>query len=82
MSERDYRTYMELFQNMANFMRKPNLIVHLDVSPEESLRRIKLRCLKQKQLICTEIRKCYWITDQHCMLVRARWKVYIDMSDD
>ena len=27
----------------ANFMRKPNIIVHLDVSPEESLRRIHLR---------------------------------------
>ena len=28
----------------ANFMRKPNIIVHLDVKPEESLRRIKMRC--------------------------------------
>merc|ERR1711870_204907 len=40
---RDYRTYMELFQNMSNFMQKPNIIVHLDVSPEESLRRINMR---------------------------------------
>lgn len=43
MDDRDYRTYMELFQNMSNFMQKPNIIVHLDVSPEESLRRIKMR---------------------------------------
>jgi deoxyadenosine kinase len=43
MDERDYRTYMELFQNMSNFMQKPNIIVHLDVSPEESFRRIKMR---------------------------------------
>jgi len=43
MDERDYRTYMELFQNMSNFMQKPNIIVHLDVSPEESYRRIKMR---------------------------------------
>merc|ERR1711988_746634 len=43
MDERDYRTYMELFQNMSNFMQKPNIIVHLDVSPEESHRRIKMR---------------------------------------
>lgn len=28
---------------MSNFMRKPNLIVHLDVTPEESLERIKMR---------------------------------------
>ena len=43
MSERDYRTYVELFANMSNFMRKPTLIVYLDVSPEESLRRIEMR---------------------------------------
>lgn len=43
LDERDYRTYMELFQNMSNFMQKPNIIVHLDVTPEESFRRIKMR---------------------------------------
>merc|ERR1739848_378922 len=43
MEERDFETYMELFQNMANFMKKPNIIVHLDLTPEESFRRIKLR---------------------------------------
>ena len=42
-NERDYRTYLSLFENMSNFMRRPNLIVHLDVSPEESLERIKER---------------------------------------
>merc|ERR1712025_711184 len=45
MDERDFCTYMELFQNMSNFMKKPNIIVHLDVSPEESLRRITLEYL-------------------------------------
>eukprot|EP00029_Vermamoeba_vermiformis_P001817 TRINITY_DN12038_c0_g1_i1.p1 TRINITY_DN12038_c0_g1~~TRINITY_DN12038_c0_g1_i1.p1 ORF type:complete len:212 (-),score=71.13 TRINITY_DN12038_c0_g1_i1:80-673(-) len=43
MDDRDYQTYMELFNNMANFMRKPNLIIHLDVKPEESMHRIKMR---------------------------------------
>eukprot|EP00762_Andalucia_godoyi_P005469 ANDGO_08395.mRNA.1 Deoxyadenosine kinase len=43
MEERDYQTYVSLFQNMSNFMRRPNLIVHLEVSPEESLERIKSR---------------------------------------
>jgi len=43
LDERDYRTYMELFQNMSNFMQKPNIFVHLDVTPEESLRRINMR---------------------------------------
>ena len=59
MEEREYQTYLSLFSNMSNFMyavavsqkcgslinyrKKPNLIVHLDVSPEESLRRVQAR---------------------------------------
>jgi len=43
MEERDYRTYVDLFQHMSNFMKKPNIIVHLDVSPQESFRRIQMR---------------------------------------
>jgi deoxyadenosine kinase len=43
MEERDYRTYIDLFRNMSNFMCKPNLIVYLDVSPEKSLERIRVR---------------------------------------
>lgn len=43
MEEREYETYRSLFSNMSNFMKKPNLIVHLDVTPEESKRRIELR---------------------------------------
>jgi deoxyadenosine kinase len=43
MEEREYETYLELFQNMSNFMKKPNIIVHLDLTPEESHRRIQLR---------------------------------------
>lgn len=41
--KRDYDTYLSLFANMSNFMKKNNLIVHLDVTAEESLERIKLR---------------------------------------
>ena len=43
MTERDYDTYLSLFNHMSNFMRKPNVIIHLEVSPEESLERIKSR---------------------------------------
>jgi deoxyadenosine kinase len=43
MEERDYQTYRELFSSMSNFMRRPNLIVHLDLTPEESMRRIQER---------------------------------------
>lgn len=43
MEERDYRTYLDLFRHMSNFMCRPNLIVYLDVSPERSMERIGQR---------------------------------------
>jgi deoxyadenosine kinase len=43
MEEREYQTYLSLFNNMSNFMRKPNVIVYLDVTPEQSYERIKMR---------------------------------------
>jgi deoxyadenosine kinase len=43
MDERDYRTYVELFRNMSNFMCKPSVIIFLDVSPEASADRIRRR---------------------------------------
>jgi deoxyadenosine kinase len=43
MEPRDYETYVSLFRNLSNFMCRPNAIVYLDVTPENSLRRIKQR---------------------------------------
>ena len=43
MEEREYKTYLNLFRNMSNFMKKNTLIVHLDCKPKESLERIKRR---------------------------------------
>jgi deoxyadenosine kinase len=43
MDERDYRTYLNLFKHMSNFMRRPNVIVFLDLSPETSMARIQER---------------------------------------
>jgi deoxyadenosine kinase len=43
MDDRDYRTYQQLFKHMSNFMCRPNLIVYLDVKPDESHRRIAMR---------------------------------------
>jgi deoxyadenosine kinase len=43
MDDRDYRTYVQLFRNMSNFMCKPSVIVFLDVSPESSAERIRMR---------------------------------------
>lgn len=49
MDERDYATYLELFRHMSNFMCKPNLIVYLDVSPERSMERIRMRGREMEQ---------------------------------
>lgn len=43
MKPRDYKTYLSLFENMSNFLKKPNLLIYLHCTPEESLERIKLR---------------------------------------
>ena len=43
MDQRDYATYVSLFENMSNFMCKPNVIIYLDVQPEISLNRINTR---------------------------------------
>jgi len=43
MEERDYRTYVSLFRHMSNFMCRPNVIVYLDVKPERSMERVRLR---------------------------------------
>lgn len=54
MDDRDYRTYTELFTNMANFLRKPNVIVYLDVHPAKSLERIRARGRKCEEGITLE----------------------------
>jgi deoxyadenosine/deoxycytidine kinase len=43
MENRDYECYVDMVETCFNFMRKPTLLIYLDVKPEEALRRIKLR---------------------------------------
>lgn len=43
MEQRDYDTYVNLFRNMSNFMCRPNVIIYLDVSPERSMERVRMR---------------------------------------
>jgi deoxyadenosine kinase len=43
LEQRDYRTYVALFRHMSNFMCRPGVIVYLDVRPERSLERIRMR---------------------------------------
>jgi len=51
MDQRDYKTYVELFRNMSNFMCKPSVIIFLDVSPEGSAERIRMRSRDVEQKI-------------------------------
>ena len=61
MEEREYKTYLNLFRNMSNFMKKNTLIIHLDCKPEESLERIKLRGRSCENGITLEyLRKLYY----------------------
>jgi deoxyadenosine kinase len=43
MDERDFTTYKETFQNMNNFLHRPDMIIYLDCEPEIAFERIKLR---------------------------------------
>lgn len=43
MEERDYQTYLALFRHMSNFMCRPSVIIYLDVRPERSLERVRMR---------------------------------------
>ena len=60
MEEREYKTYLNLFKSMSNFMKKNTLIIHLDCKPEESLERIKKRARGCETGITVEyLRKLY-----------------------
>ena len=60
MEEREYKTYLNLFRSMSNFMKKNTLIIHLDCKPEESLERIKKRARGCETGITVEyLRKLY-----------------------
>ncbi len=43
MTELDFQTYRDLYSNMTRFLHRPDLIVYLDVKPEEAINRIKIR---------------------------------------
>ncbi|KAL9655451.1 hypothetical protein ABK040_016864 [Willaertia magna] len=52
--KRDYETYVSLFRNMSKFMKHNTMIIHLDVTPEQSLERIKKRNRDMEKTISLE----------------------------
>jgi len=89
MDPRDYRTYVQLFRNMSNFMCKPNLIVYLDVAPEVSHERIAARARDIEQVISEDyLRALYreyetFVQDisKVIPLIRVSWNEFRDVEE-
>jgi deoxyadenosine kinase len=89
MDQRDYRTYLQLFRNMSNFMCKPNVIIYLDVDPERSFERVQKRSRGVETGITME-----YLTALHreyesfvediskiVPLIRVSWNEYRDVEE-
>ncbi len=89
MEERDYKTYLQLFRHMSNFMCRPSMIVYLDLTPEESLERIRTRARGVETSISLEyltaLRHCYqeFITDisRNIPVIRVPWNEFKDVEE-
>lgn len=89
MEPRDYRTYLQLFKNMSNFMCKPNLIVYLDVDPETSLERIRSRgrgvesgiSLDYLQALHAEYESFVRDISKVIPLIRVSWNEFRDVEE-
>ena len=89
MSEIDFQTYCDLYNNMTNFLHRPDLIVYLDVKPEVALERIKQRsrdCEKELPLqYLQELRDGYedWLNDinPRIPVLRLDWNKFKPTQD-
>ncbi|PLS19755.1 deoxyguanosine kinase [Bacillus sp. M6-12] len=57
MSEEEFNIYLDLFHNMIQHCKAPALMIYLEVSPEEAMRRIAKRGRDYEQVVEAE----YWI---------------------
>lgn len=86
MEDLDFQTYVSLFNNMTNFLHRPDLIIYLDVDPEIALQRIKLRsreCEKQLPLdYLKQLKAGYedWLNDveKRIPVLRIDWNEFKD----
>jgi deoxyadenosine kinase len=89
MDPRDYRTYLQLFRHMSNFMCKPNLIVYLDVDPATSLERVRERArgnetpitLEYLQALHREYESFVEQISKLIPLIRVSWNEYRDVEE-
>lgn len=86
MEELDFKTYVDLFNNMSNFLHRPDLILYLDVEPEEALCRVNERSRGCESGLTLEylqdLRKGYeeWLEDvkDRIPVIRLDWNTYQD----
>jgi deoxyadenosine kinase len=86
MKKLDYETYLALFDNMSRFMQNPNVIVMLDVTPEVSLERIRLRGREcEKGVTLDYLRKLHqgyeeFVRDvsRSIPVIRVDWNEFVD----
>lgn len=89
MDARDYETYLQLFRNMSNFMCRPNVIVYLDVSPERSLERVRMRSrgvesgitLEYLQGLHAEYEKFVSNISRTVPVIRVDWDQFRDVEE-
>ena len=89
MEELDFKTYVDLFKNMSNFLHRPDLIVYLDVEPEEALRRVNQRsrgCESGLTLnYLHDLKKGYeeWLNDikDRIPVIYLDWNTYQDPKE-
>ena len=86
MDDDDFSTYVDLFNNMSNFLHRPDLIIYLDVEPEEALRRINNRSRTCEHSISLEYLKALkegyedWLRDisSRIPVLRIDWNEFRD----
>ena len=86
MEELDFKTYVDLFKNMSNFLHRPDLIVYLDVEPDEALKRCRRRSRDCESTMTLEylakLKKGYeeWLKDiePRIPVLRLDWNKFQD----
>lgn len=86
MDSLDFQTYVDLFQNMSNFLHRPDIIIYLDVEPEVAIERIRQRGRDCETGITLEylikLKAGYedWLSDikDRIPVLRLDWNTYQD----
>jgi deoxyadenosine kinase len=89
MEERDYRTYLQLFKHMSNFMCKPNVIIYLDVDPETSYERVRQRRRAVESTLSIDYLRALYREYERFVaeisrvipLIRVKWNEFRDVEE-